>query len=36
MFKDKKFVDAMGKHDKEYMLKEENMNKPILEVVEEL
>jgi|JI61114C2RNA_FD_contig_31_5623524_length_378_multi_2_in_0_out_0_2 hypothetical protein len=32
MFKDKKFVESMGHHDKEFMLKDENMNKPILEV----
>ena len=34
MFKDKKFMESMGKQDKEYMLKEENMSKAILEVEE--
>jgi hypothetical protein len=34
MFKDNKFIDSMGKQDQEYMLKDENMTKPILEVEE--
>jgi hypothetical protein len=33
MFKDKKFVESIGKHDQEYMLKDENITRPILEVV---